>query len=125
MKHPVSAQRLLLAMSNLHMSQQELSDKSGVSKASISQYCNGSHSPSNFSSAKLGEVLHVNPLWLMEFDVPMNVSEAFSSTDPKLVAKFMMDNKAKELLNIYLQLSEDDKKSILDLAEFLYQKSIH
>ncbi|MFR6462050.1 MAG: helix-turn-helix domain-containing protein [Anaerostipes hadrus] len=42
-----------------------------VSKASISQYLNGSHAPSNISSGKMAKILNVNPVWLMGFDVPM------------------------------------------------------
>lgn len=71
MKYELTSKRLLLALSNSNMKPQELADKSGVSKSSISQYVNGSHSPSNISSGKMGEILNVNPLWLMGFDVPM------------------------------------------------------
>ena len=70
MKHPLTAQRLKKALSDLNMKPQELADRSGVSKASISQYVNGSHAPSNISSGKMGKILSVNPLWLMGFDVP-------------------------------------------------------
>ena len=77
MKHPLTAQTLKKASSDLNMKPQELADRSGVSKASISQYVNGSHAPSNISSGKMGKILSVNPLWLMGFDVPReeNVSD--------------------------------------------------
>ena len=77
MKHPLTSQRLKKALSDLNMKPQELADRSGVSKASISQYVNGSHAPSNISSGKMGKILSVNPLWLMGFDVPReeNVSD--------------------------------------------------
>lgn len=71
MKNPTTAQRLSTALSNANMIPQELANASGVSKASISQYLNGSHSPSNISSGKMAKVLNVNPVWLMGFDVPM------------------------------------------------------
>lgn len=71
MKHELTAKRLKTALDALSMRPQELADKSGVSKASISQYINGSHSPSNLSSGKMSEILNINPLWLMGFDVPM------------------------------------------------------
>ncbi|MBQ8559087.1 MAG: helix-turn-helix domain-containing protein [Tyzzerella sp.] len=53
------------------MKPQELANRSEVNKASISQYINGSHKPSNISAGKMASVLQVNPLWLMGFDVPM------------------------------------------------------
>lgn len=71
MKNPITANRLALALSNADMIPQELANASGVSKASISQYLNGSHSPSNISSGKMAKILNVNPVWLMGFDVPM------------------------------------------------------
>ena len=85
MKYELTAKRLLLALSNSNMKPQELADKSGVSKSSISQYVNGSHSPSNISSGKMGEILNVNPLWLMGFDVPMQSEYGYetSSQSPK------------------------------------------
>lgn len=74
MKHEITAKRLQLAMNNAGLSAQELSNQSKVAKASISQYVNGSHKPSNISSGKMASVLNVNPLWLMGFDVPMNIA---------------------------------------------------
>lgn len=74
MKKEITAKRLSLALSNANMKPQELADKSGVNKASISQYINGSHSPSNISSGKMAKILKVNPLWLMGFDVPMELT---------------------------------------------------
>lgn len=76
MKHVETARRLAFALGRKNMIAQELADKSGVGKASISQYLNGAHKPSNISSAKIAKVLGVNPLWLMGFDVPMDDTKA-------------------------------------------------
>ncbi|MDO4649179.1 MAG: helix-turn-helix transcriptional regulator [Eubacteriales bacterium] len=73
MKNEVTALRLRKALSDANMRPQELAERSGVSKSSISQYLNGSHAPSNISSGKMGKVLNVNPLYLMGFEVPMEV----------------------------------------------------
>lgn len=67
MKNELTAKRLRLALSNKNMKPQELSDKSGVNKASVSQYVNGSHKPSNISAGKMADILDVDPLWLMGF----------------------------------------------------------
>lgn len=83
MKNPITAQRLALALSNANMIPQELSNASGVNKASISQYLSGSHAPSNISSGKMAKVLNVNPVWLMGFDVPMIEPSNVSSETPK------------------------------------------
>lgn len=71
MKHILTAQRLQSLLEANQMRAQELSEKTGVAKASISQYINGTHKPSNVSAGKIAEVLDVNPLYIMGFDVPM------------------------------------------------------
>lgn len=97
MKNEITAKRLILALSNANMRPQELADKSGVSKASISQYVNGSHAPSNISSGKMASVLNVNPLWLMGFDVPM--MEDKSEEPTTIAAHFDGDEYTEEELN--------------------------
>lgn len=94
MKNELTAKRLRIALSNANMKPQDLSDKSGVSKASISQYVNGSHSPGNISAKKLGKVLNVEPMWLMGFDVEMkkNISSKGAEEDIKLLEKFSLLN---------------------------------
>lgn len=68
MINEITAKRLLQAMTDANLTQKELSDKSGVSESSVSQYINGTHAPSNVSAGKLAEALNVSPVWLMGFD---------------------------------------------------------
>lgn len=106
MKNEVTAKRLQLALSNANMKPQELADKSGVSKASISQYINGSHAPSNISSGKIGKILNVEPMWLMGFDVEMRkeISSESAKVDIDFIEKFSI-------------LSERDKKIVMSVIE--------
>ena len=75
MKNEVTAKRLIQALDRLGMRAQELADKTGLNKASISQYVNGTHAPSNISAGKMADVLGVSPVWLMGYDVPMFENE--------------------------------------------------
>lgn len=63
----ISSQRLRDAMYEARITSAELAARSGVSKASISQYRNGTYVPSNSSAEKIANVLGVSPLWLMGF----------------------------------------------------------
>lgn len=110
MKHELTANRLRTALFNAQMRPQELSDKSGVSKASISQYVNGSHAPSNISSEKMGAILNVNPLWLMGFDVPMCPPVAAAAITLYNV-HCETENECKLILN-YRELSDIGKKKV-------------
>ena len=49
--------------------QQVFADECGVSKFSVSQYVNGSNSPGNVTAAKIAGRYHINPLWVMGFNV--------------------------------------------------------
>lgn len=52
-------------------SQQRFSEMTGINKGSISQYCNGKNTPSNLTAKKIADRFHLNPAWVMGFDVPM------------------------------------------------------
>lgn len=55
--------------------QQELSDETGISKSSISQYIHGYSKPRPTNIVKLARALDVDPGWLTGFDVPMKKAE--------------------------------------------------
>ncbi len=85
MKNELTAKRIQTALSNSNMKPQELADRAGIGKASISQYVNGSHAPGNVSAEKIGTILNVNPLWLMGFDVPKERTPVASKASPKIL----------------------------------------
>lgn len=74
MKNEITAKRLAMAMSKNNMKAQELADRTGVNKSSISQYINGTHTPGDLSAIKMAKVLGVHYLWLQGHDVPMDVN---------------------------------------------------
>lgn len=102
MKNPETAKRINEAMEDIHISAKELSDRSGVSQASISQYMNGSHAPSSFSAQKMGIILRVNPMWLMGFEIDKKA--------PLVNAGF-----EKRLLEAYRKAPDYVQKTINDL----------
>ncbi len=63
-------QRLLEAMAARGMRASELSKRTGLSKARISQYVNGKFIPKSDAIILLAEVLQVSELWLMGKDAP-------------------------------------------------------
>lgn len=112
MKNPITAQRLVEALARKNMLPVELATNSGVSQSSISQYMNGSHAPSNISSAKMARVLDVSPLWLMGFEVSMEKSqtnkEKYSVEKAHLIPKIQGDAEMMSFLEMYYGL--DDAK---------------
>ena len=124
MRNPETAQRLLEAMNRKNMTAKQLSDKSGVSEPSISQYIHGLFAPRNKTAAKLADVLNVNPMWLMGFDVPMkeqpkaptDFSSILVGTDVSN-ADFVMD---MDLLSRDMTVEQMD--NILTFAKFIKSK---
>ena len=77
MKYPEIADRFYTILSKREITPAELARKSGLNESSISQYVNGIHKPSNLSSQRMANVLNVNPLWLMGYDVAMTEKSSF------------------------------------------------
>lgn len=67
-------ERLREALDIKNMTQQELSDKTGIPKASISQYLSGYAKPKSDRIYAISSALGINEAWLLGFDVPINES---------------------------------------------------
>lgn len=68
MKYPDVAKRITEAMAEKNLRAQDIVNLTGINKASISQYVNGTNCPSNLTASKLAKILDVSPMWLMGFD---------------------------------------------------------
>jgi len=102
-KNIKTSSRLKQVMEDNNINAATLSKKSGVSEASLSQYINGSHVPSNLTAGKIASVLNCSPLYLMGFDV----EEKETESDP-LIA---------ELNNQLKGLAPEHKRHIIDYTK--------
>ena len=105
-KNQETARRLREALSSAGLSQQELAEKSGVSKVSISQYINGTHVPGNKKAGQIASVLGCNPLWLMGFDVPMTENEELD-----------LDELEQKIIKIYRTLPDNKKLALYEFVK--------
>lgn len=110
MRYELTAKRIREAMRDMNMTQQELADKSGIGKSSISHYVNGSNEPGNKSAYNMAKVLNVNPAWIMGLDAPKKTQEAIS-------IDFIKDN-----LNI---INENSLKETRDAILYLYNEALN
>lgn len=101
MKYPEIAKRITHILNIRGMKAQDLCDKTGINKSSISQYVNGSHCPSNEKAQLMADILKVNPLWLMGFDVPM------------------LDDQLTKYIEMYSNLNEENRKLVDNMIEAL------
>lgn len=65
------AHRLREGLALRKLQQKDLSDRTGIPKSALSQYCSGSFVPKQNRTALIAKVLNVNEAWLMGYDVPM------------------------------------------------------
>ena len=118
MKYEKTAKRMREALERAEISAKDLSIKSEVPEASISQYVNGHHKPSNISAGRMAEYLNVNPLWLMGFDVPMEA-------EPEKKYEYYLNEETKELVDFlhshpeYKVLFDASRKVKLEDIDFV------
>ena len=65
------ADRICRALRIRDMKQAELSERTGIPKSAISQYCSGAFKPKQQRLFSIAEVLDVNEAWLMGLNAPM------------------------------------------------------
>ena len=92
--------RLAQAMQIRNISAAELSKKSGLSKAQISQYVNGIYQAKQVALYKLATTLNVSEAWLMGHDVPMQ-----------------RQTEEDQILDLISDLSQSELKRISDFME--------
>lgn len=62
-------ERLAIALSNKNMKSIDLATATGISKSAISQYLNGAFIPKSSYANMIAEILDVDVLWLLGYDV--------------------------------------------------------
>lgn len=83
--------RLIKAMDREGIRAADLARKTGLLESTISQYRSGYAKPKEERLALLANALHVNPVWLMGLDVPMDVQTNAPPTD------YYLDPEAAEI----------------------------
>lgn len=114
MKYPLTARRLRQAMAEKNITASQLASRSGLSNASISQYYNGAHTPSDSAAEKMGKVLGVNPLWLMGFPTGSELEQSAPGSE--------LTNDEKELIEMFRDLGGDRKARLMAYAYLLNEK---
>lgn len=97
MKYPEIAKRFAYIMNLRGLKAVDIAQKTGISAAAISHYCNGNRCPSTDIALKIGKALNCNPIWLMDLDDRMEITT------------FAMTSKGHDFI-----LIDDDTKMIIE-----------
>lgn len=89
----------------------ELSERTGLSESTISQYRSGYAKPKDEKLVLLSNVLGVNPVWLMGLNVPMEETE---KEQPEISFDYDTEKiaEAMDLYNVYKNASPEVKQAI-------------
>lgn len=108
--------RLNKALSIRDIKPIELSEKTGISESTISQYRSGYAKPKEERLAIIANALDVNPAWLMGLDVAMNIETdnfvALDSIDPAVIEQELETRNFTEFIQAYSKASPDVQKAI-------------
>lgn len=113
MKFPETARRLSEAMNDKNIKAVELAEKAGITKGSVSQYLNGRNRPTNINAGKMADVLGVDAMWLMGFDVPKHTE------DGSPVYDYIAESGLAEIIAEARMMDDETTKNLLAYARFL------
>jgi transcriptional regulator with XRE-family HTH domain len=119
----VTAQRIRAALNNKGWNAQRLSDETGISKSSISQYVNGYSAPSNINAGKIGNALGVSPAWLMGFgdDESKQMDTVIKSiVETKVPTTLFEDKDRQTLYKLVRKMNGESIDNLLKYARYIY-----
>lgn len=113
MKFPETARRLSEAMNDKNIKAVELAEKAGITKGSVSQYLNGRNRPTNINAGKMADVLGVDAMWLMGFDVSKYTK------DRSPIIDYIAESGLAEIIAEAKIMDDETAKNLLAYARFL------
>lgn len=119
MKVSTPAKRIREALEIRDMKQTDLVERTGISKATISQYVNGKYEPKQINIGLLATALDVSPAWLMGYDVGMNQNDDpdFENMEVSEILEYI--HKTPELKILLDSSSKLTKQQLLSLIELV------
>lgn len=101
----------------------ELSEKTGISESTISQYRSGYAKPKEPRLGIIANALYVNPAWLMGLNVPMEIIKTYNTVEEFVVdQQNIRDSHSEgtgEQLVIKVMQNTDLRKRLIHYAKFL------
>lgn len=110
--------RLDYAMKLRNIKAAELSRRTGISEATISQYKSGYAEPKRKKLGILADALNVSPAWLMGLDVPIHAEEIIELNNQILdEKKNPSDDSETLLIEYYRRLNDLQKEAVMTMME--------
>lgn len=123
----IFSERLKNALSERGMKQTELSERTGISKSSISEWLNGRYEAKADKIVLIAKALNVNESYLIGLDVPMENEVEQSTTKTILDNIFNKLEKPRQEIVINTaqeQLDEQNKENLVQLFPYNVQEKL-
>lgn len=91
-------------------------EKTGLSKGSVSQYCNGNNIPNNKTAKIIADAFNVSPVWVMGLSTSMHEQSDTSHEDPGIVVTDK-DNRFSIHFRDGKTMSDEDKELLKEQLE--------
>lgn len=104
------ANRLNTAIRLRNMKASELSEKTGISKSSLSEYINGKYEAKQDGVYLLAKALNINEAWLMGLDVPMERTDFRYASQNGINIDGLDENEIDEV-NRFVEFIRNKKKN--------------
>lgn len=136
MKVSNSRERIQKLLDDFEINQAEFCRRTGIKKASLSNYLSGKREPRQDAISKIADAFSVSPAWLMGYDGKNIEGLPFDFWNLDETEAFDLIRKSKALyavyetygfdayhiIEIFCNLSEEGKKEILNFVEYMCNK---
>ena len=123
-KVSTTQKRLHEMMQVLNISQQDIANRTGLNKSTISNYCNGNRTPNQRNTAIISDAFQISPAWIMGYDVDMYAVDPNSSALTKInsivdsLHDFEISDSERVLILEYRQADRDTQNMIKRLLAY-------
>lgn len=115
-----SQHRLKEMMQSLHINQTELCKRTGIQKSTMSNFVNGRREPNRDSLFAIADPYHINPAWLMGYDVEMYLGTDYDKSIKDIVSKVNeINSDAMQLLIEFNKLNKNGKKELMRYIAYM------
>lgn len=115
-----TSQRLKRLMEYYNITQTDICKKTNIPKSSMSMYISGEREPRQDKLTLIAEAYDVNEAWLMGYEVEMKKENAYSDEQAVRLATYF--KKYQDILKKYDNLTDENKKSVNDMINFLSEQ---
>ncbi len=102
------------------ISQQEICDRTGIGKSTMSMYMNGKHIPRQDKISVIADAFGIDPAWLMGYDVPLRRTASPDEAEyQRMFDALRRSPQLTKIMKCVIAMPDKERNAIEALAESL------